>query len=510
MSGIFSTLFGFCVSGLAWAFYVKIRTKNRSQLPPGPPGLPILGNLFDMPSDQEWKVFADWGRLYGGICSVTLFRQPIIIINDPIAAEQLDEKGATFSSRPRLEMGGELCKYAQSLVLAPYGSRWKAYRSLLAKIIGSPQANAKFASMEEFQTYSFLGRVMRDSLDLRRDLRNIVLSLQPLNRQSRTLRFVELIERANDNFATCCQPGHWLVDLAPTLMKSIPECLLPSGGFKAAAREYAQAFDEMMDVPFNFALKEIAQGRAPLCFISNMMAEDGMESSPDKIFNIKHAAGSMYGGGSDTTAYLNLAFFLAMILYPDVQTTAQKEIESVIGSDRLVRLSDRNDLPYVNAIVTELLRWHSVAPTGVPHLAVEDGFIGEYNVPKGALIITNLWSILHDEDLYPDPFTFDPTRHLSSPGRPPQKDPRIYCFGWSRRVCPGRHLADASLFLLVANSLATLNIQKAVIDGQEITPKHENSSGVVSHPLPFPCTITPRSAHSVELVTNACEERWET
>ena len=58
------------------------------------------------------------------------------------------------------------------------------------------------------------------------------------------------------------------------------------------------------------------------------------------------------------------AFFLAMSLYPDVQAAAQKEIDTVVGSDRLPDISDRAQLPYVDALCKEVLRWHIAAPTG--------------------------------------------------------------------------------------------------------------------------------------------------
>jgi cytochrome P450 len=91
-----------------------------------------------------------------------------------------------------------------------------------------------------------------------------------------------------------------------------------------------------------------------------------------------------------------------------VQRKAQAEIDAVIGNGRLPTFTDRPDLPYVDAIVTEVLRWNSVAPTGtfpaphkkqelikllsgVPHTATEDGIIHGYHIPKGSIIIANLW-----------------------------------------------------------------------------------------------------------------------
>jgi cytochrome P450 len=80
-----------------------------------------------------------------------------------------------------------------------------------------------------------------------------------------------------------------------------------------------------------------------------------------------------------------------MSLYPDVQAKAQAEIDRVIGSSRLPTFSDRESLPYIDAIVKETVRWHTVAPVAVPHKADEDDIFHGYFIPKGAILIANSW-----------------------------------------------------------------------------------------------------------------------
>jgi cytochrome P450 len=81
----------------------------------------------------------------------------------------------------------------------------------------------------------------------------------------------------------------------------------------------------------------------------------------------------------------------SLILSLEVQKKAQAEIDAVVGSDRLPSFQDIPNLPYVKAMVTEILRWNSVAPTGVPHRATEDEIIADYFVPKDSIIMCNLW-----------------------------------------------------------------------------------------------------------------------
>jgi cytochrome P450 len=86
-------------------------------------------------------------------------------------------------------------------------------------------------------------------------------------------------------------------------------------------------------------------------------------------------------------------FFLALTLYPEVQRKAQEEIDRVLGPCRLPTVGDRSKLPYIEAVLKEALRWHPVAPTGIPHASTEDDTWGEYFIPKGSLLIANIWSV---------------------------------------------------------------------------------------------------------------------
>jgi cytochrome P450 len=86
-------------------------------------------------------------------------------------------------------------------------------------------------------------------------------------------------------------------------------------------------------------------------------------------------------------------FFLCMALYPQVQRKAQEEIDRVVSTSRLPTFEDRENLPYVNALVKEALRWHPVTPMGAPHMATEDDIYEGYYIPKGATILWNAWCV---------------------------------------------------------------------------------------------------------------------
>ncbi|KAJ7483563.1 cytochrome P450 [Mycena latifolia] len=432
----------------------------------------------------------------GGICSVRLLGQPIVILNSASAMEEMDTKGSVFSTRPRLPMAGELLGYDQTLVLMPYGARFRTFRKHFAKLLGSAGAMRQFVPVVEAETHRFLKRVLlkpsADSISphLRKLTGGIILKITyGIEVQEEEDPFVTLIEDANDNFNAATVPGAFLVDVFPAMLH-LPEFLAP---FKQTARAWGRATKSMVETPYLFARRQMSAGTAPISFVSSLLeAEEKL--TQDEVRDIKYTASSLYGGGADTTAASLYAFFLAMILAPDVQRQAQAEIDSVIGGARLPVYSDRDQLPYVSAVVTELFRWHSIAPLGVPHAALEDTVVNGYLIPKGSVIIANLWNMLNDPKTYPAPATFDPARHLAAPA---QRDPRTICFGFGRRVCPGRELAEASLFVCVAMTLAVFDITR----GQGPLPVHENTQGTISHAKPFDCVVKPRSEKAVTLIS---------
>jgi len=190
-----------------------------------------------------------------------------------------------------------------------------------------------------------------------------------------------------------------------------------------------------------------------------------------------------------------------MTINPAVQQKAQAEIDRVIGPNRLPTASDRDQLPYIDAIVKEVLRWHPVAPMALPHCSTEDDVVEGYWIPKGSMLFANVWHFTHDPNVYAEPERFNPDRFLAINGHTPEPDPHNFAFGFGRRVCPGRILADNALFLNIAQSLAVFTVSKAKdAAGKEIEPEVKFLPGVVSHPAPYVNRIEARRAKHAEMI----------
>ena len=148
-----------------------------------------------------------------------------------------------------------------------------------------------------------------------------------------------------------------------------------------------------------------------------------------------------------------------MIAFPEVQRRAQVEIDGVVGRDRLPTFADSPRLPYVQAIIREILRYRPATPFLVPHVAnKEDWYEGMY-IPKGTICIANAWHCNHDREVFgEDADEFRPERHLGEnrellPGPYETNQAGHVTFGFGRRICVGKDLVYELLFINIARVL---------------------------------------------------------
>jgi cytochrome P450 len=455
-----------------------------------------------MPRIKPWLTFTEWGQKYGDITHIEVLGRHIIVLNSvKTAMEMMDSKSTLYSDRPVLPMAGELVGWKDSLPFLPYGDRFRRQRKNFHRVIGSRTAVNVYNEIEEVETHRFLKRVLAKPDQLQEHVQHTAIAVVLRITHGYEVKevddpFVNLANRVTDHGSQATAPGAFMVDILPFLAK-VP-AWFPGAGFKLLAREWREILEEMVSAPHKLVKDQMVAGIAPVSFTSNLL--EGSDISAEEDHAVKWSAFSLYAGGADTTVSAIYSLFLAMTLFPDVQKKAQAEIDAVVGPDRLPSFADRDSLPYTEALVTEVLRWNVVFPTGFPHCVSEDDIHDGYYIPKGSMVIPNVWSMLNDPQTYANPTQFNPERFLAKDGREPEMEPRTVCFGFGRRICPGLHLADASIWISTAMSLAVFDISKVVENGVEVTPEVDPLPGTSSHPKPFKCSIKPRSATALGLI----------
>ncbi|KAJ7036666.1 cytochrome P450, partial [Mycena alexandri] len=506
-------------SSLTWALIGSVtllfalrwrRDGSRLPLPPGPPQLPLVGNLLDMPSDRQWEKYLEWSQKFNSdIIHLNVFGTSIVVLSSMEAVRELfDKRSSLYSDRPYMPMLNELMGWDFGIGFMKYGERWRAHRKMLHESfnVGSVK---QFYPQERAATHKLLRRILQDPTEdmieqFRRMAGGLIMQVTYGIEVSSTKDdpYISIAKEAMHGLSVASIPGAFLVDTIPAL-KYVPEWM-PGAGFKRKAEEWRKVTRELLEVPFAETKRRMTMGIASASFTSlnlGTLDDSEIDQKEEREQTVKASAANLYGAGADTTVSALGTFVLAMIVNPEAQKKAQAEIDSVVGIGHLPDFSDEASTPYVSAIVKEVLRWRNVTPIAIPHyLTVEDEYRG-YRIPAHSVVIGNAWAILHDKDVYPDPHSFKPERFLlDGKLNLAIRDPEA-AFGFGRRICPGRNMATSSLWITIASILSTFNISKATDDnGNVVELSHEYNPGLIACPLPFKCSITPRSPQAVEAI----------
>ncbi|KAK2011616.1 cytochrome P450 [Colletotrichum eremochloae] len=501
-------------------YYIFFR-KPTSTLPPGPRGLPILGNIRDLPQPgqaeyQHWVKFKD---AYGPVSSVTVAGQTLVLIHDQEAVVHLLEKNSLkTSNRPTQPFAVDHCGFGDFLPVLQYGTRFRRQRKLVHQVLGTAKSASEFRNVQDVESRRFLLRILKtpDELMTHAKTEAAAIILKIVYGYSIEVDTVDpltnLVQLLMDNFSRAFVPMAWPVDVLPAL-DYFPEGF-PLTSFKRVGRQWRRINEIVVDTPYQFVRRQMARSTNRQSFVSSVVddlgnpGKNGTSLSEEDEHDIKFAAAILYGGGADTTTSTISSFVLAMLMFPDVQKKAQMEIDRVVGSDRLPSFDDQPRLPYINALVKEALRWFPVVPVGTAHATNADIFYKGYRIPKNSYLLPSIWWFLHDPNVYKDPSSFNPDRFLEPRNEP---DPGEHAFGYGRRICPGRYLAVESLYITLSRMLAVFSVKKAVdSEGREMEPQFHAGPGLVSHPGHFPFSVSPRSEKHARLIQAVEEDHpWD-
>jgi cytochrome P450 len=475
---------------------VELYSRSQKTIPPGstrpdgPDGKPLVGNLLDIPPIHSWLKFHEWSKEYGPIFSLNIAGQTHVFVSrEDIANDLLRERGNIYSDRDQLPMAAQLLSRGLRPLFLPYGETWRNVRKLMHQV-----ANVKIAaSYQPLQAQESL-RVVHDLIKAPKQYQTwferfsagVILRLayskpvetgeEPYVRQ--IMHTVHTVERV-------ASPGAYLVDTFRSLMH-LPQALAP---FK---REGDRLHNLELNLFRNLLHEGVSasqQGETNFCGKwANDKAAYGISDD-----HAAYAVGTLFEAGAGTTAAAMASFMLAMTLHPTELQLLQAELDDVAG-DRLPTFDDMPSLPRVRAVVKETLRWRPVTAGGLPHMLSRDD-IYEMKTAKGTTNLfleagTNVhpvqWSIHRDATLYPDPEHFRPERWLQD-SWPTYKAPltqfpnlqNFSAFGFGRRICPGQHIAERSLYILVAQIAWACDFG-APVDGQGkavMPPEYDYISG---------------------------------
>ncbi|KAI1195959.1 putative cytochrome P450 [Nemania serpens] len=486
-------------------------------IPPGPPTVPILGNIHLIPRYDVHLQFQKWAHEYGPVYSLMLGSQVMIVLSSDTAIKDLlDKRSGIYSDRMDIYIGQTLASGGKRILMMRYGHTWRQIRRIMHDLLNIHAARS-FEPYQILESQQMVFDILNEPDSFAQHIRryaNSVTTTTTFGYRVPTCEdvyFQELFEVFGD-FVLLAQTGiAALLDYMPAI-RMLPAWTLPP---KRRAIAHHQREIALYRYHWDKAKADILSSENPNPCLSLGLVQEQKKNGFDDDF-ASYITGTLLEAGSDTSSNTLLGFICAMLVFPEVQSRAQSELDQVVGQDRMPQPQDEPKLQYIRGCVKESLRWMPTTILGaIPHALTQDDHYMGFRLPKGAGVLNNVYAIHNDASRYPRPRQFDPERFrddaqsfFQAATNPDVSQRDQFAFGAGRRICPGMHVAERNLFLAISRLLWAFDFRRPTDDGgNEIVPDPTQiTQGFVCAPLPFKVVITPRDERRARIV---CEE-WET
>ncbi|KAH8890720.1 putative cytochrome P450 [Thozetella sp. PMI_491] len=503
------------LGGFVAGFYVLRRRSTTSSLllPPGPPPLPIIGNIHQMPKSHPWRQYFSWSKIYGPIVHLNLSGQPVIILStSQVAYDILSKQGASSSDRPRLFLAMELACKGLNTLLMNYTEEFKRHQRLQISVL-NPKMVVSYLPFQELESKQLLHDLLVNTGGagtsiykyFARTTASLIYTLF-VGHRIRNAEDPLLVStiKLDEQFFEFAKVGSHIVDLFPVL-NNLPDSFAP----------WKRAAEAFFNQKSTFRLNNLQQGLDSNAWNISKHWKEAVERDQIDISRLEMAFGTstVFDAALDTTNDTLVWFVIACITQDQgFVAKARKELDTVVGRERLPTFDDNCKLPYISAIVEELFRWRPVIPVGVPHVTDKEITYGGYRIPARSIIISNIWAIGREEEVYGlNTESFVPGRWLNtdeSTGVSTLKNLRTPVFGYGRRICPGRHFARNLVWVIVARLLWAFNIEagRSAETGEQIlVDPIACTDGLVVGALPFRASFKPRGLWAQKLIMEECD-----
>ncbi|KAL2896634.1 Isoflavone 2'-hydroxylase [Bienertia sinuspersici] len=441
-----------------------LRSKLKNNLPPSPfLSFPIIGHLYLFKKPLH-RSLARVAAQYGPILYLRFGSLPVLLLSSPSAVEECLVRNDVFVDRPRLLPGKYNGNNYTSIAWSPAGNHWKNLRRIAAVEMLSPQRLQILSGIRANVARSFIKRMMKlqnSSVDGVIEMKSALFGLTVDNMMRMLMgksnyddeegsnnkgeeycrRFEEIVE---ESFSRSGVSN--LEDFLP-ILKLFKVFL---GSNEETLKKMKEEKDEIMKSFFKEHREMEKEGR---------LLDERKRSMLHSLFQ----------GGIDTSA-ATVVWALSLLLNnPEILKKAQDEIDKNVGYERLVEESDKNNIPYIQCIINETLRMYPTGPLGLPRKSIGDCNVGGYHVPRGSMLVYNIWSIHNDPRIWEEPRKFKPERFVGVEGN--RLGYKFIPFGVGRQSCPGEHLAGKVVWLAVALLIQCFNwesVGKEWVDMKEI------------------------------------------
>ncbi|KAL0967800.1 hypothetical protein UPYG_G00257090 [Umbra pygmaea] len=442
MSILFITL------NLIILIFIMNLNKNPKNFPPGPRGLPLVGNIFNMNLRRPYQTLMELKDTFGPVFSIQMgLRKVVVLCGYETVKEALFTQADQFAERPNIPIFKQTTR--GNGIIFGHGESWKTLRRftlMVLRDLGMGKRNMEEKIVEESQHLVKLiaaenGAELQTMIPLNAAASNIIVSLIMGHRMEyNDPHFIKLLKLSYESFRLTSGPFIQLYNMYPMIHP------LPGPHHRViACLDVLKIFFKKIFIEHRQILDE-NDSRSYIDFFLNKQEEE--KDNPSSYFhegNLLSSVTNLFVAGTETTSSTLAWALVIMIRYPEIQSKVHEEIDMVIGGST-PQIQHRHLMPFTDAVIHETQRFADILPMDLPHETTTDITLSGYSIPKGTYIIPLLRSVHRDKAHWEKPDKFYPAHFLNDDGKFVKRD-AFMAFSTGRRVCVGETLARMELFL---------------------------------------------------------------
>ncbi|KAM9316093.1 cytochrome P450 2K6-like [Gastrophryne carolinensis] len=474
---------------LAIIFY-GVNKKVHPNYPPGPPCLPVIGNLHLLNPKKPYLTFEALAEKYGPVYSIQVGMQKMIILcGYETVKDLLLNHSDEFVDKADVPIFMEIAQ-GHGIVFSN-GNNWKTMRRFTLSTLrdfGMGKNTIEDRILEECNSLveafrNYKGKPFENTMIMNASVANVIVSILLGHRfdynDSKLQRLITII---NENLRLANSPMVMLYNTFPSVFRWLPgshrTINANANEMKAFVRETFTHQREELDVNDQRSFIDV--------FLVKQKEE---KPNPELYFsdeNLTILVADLFIAGMETTSITLRWGLLIMMKYPEIQKKVQDEIDKVIGSSE-PHSSHRKQMPYTDAVIHEIQRFANIAPIPSPRAANQDVNLKGYYIPKGSHVILLLRSVLRDKEYFEKPDEFYPQHFLDSDGNFVKNEAFIPFF-LGKRSCAGENLAKMELFLFFTTLLQKFTFQAPPGAKLDLTA----AVGITTPPVKYELCAMPR------------------
>uniref|UniRef100_A0A1I7TAT9 CYtochrome P450 family n=1 Tax=Caenorhabditis tropicalis TaxID=1561998 RepID=A0A1I7TAT9_9PELO len=424
--------------------------------------LPLFGNVLSLSAEKPgYESFRKWTKQYGDVFTFWLGSSPYVIISSyKRMKETFIKDGETYMNKVQLDFQ-RFIRDGNYGVAETNGLVWTTHRRFALSTLRDfglgkdlMQEKILIEVEETFQTFDKnVGKDQDINERFNEGVANVINQMlfgyrfekEKMEELKKLSELMEYQEQFFSSFRTNFQI------FVPQLAR-----FLPGKTFEEGISQWKTDF-------FAFFDKQIGEHRKKIDFDSDESqdyaeaylkeqkkreAEGDFEMFSDK--QLSNMCIDLWFAGLSTTN-ITISWTISYVLHnPEVQKKIHEELDQMISSDRMVTMSDKNDLPYMNAVINESQRCANILPVNLFHCTSRDTVLNGYSIQKGTGVLAQISTVMLDEEVFPDPYKFNPERFIDENVKL-KKVEELVPFSVGKRQCLGEGLARMELFLFISN-----------------------------------------------------------